>query len=428
MTIPAPRTLVTGLVLLCGLLAGCQVNPVTGESQLRFISEARELSIGEQQYEPTMQIQGGEYKADPALTAYLQEVGQKLARVSDRPELPYEFSVLSSGVPNAWALPGGKIAFNRGLLLELENEAQLAAVMGHEIVHAAASHSVQQMQKGMLVNVGIAGLGIALSDELYTQLAIGGAALGAQLIMARYGREAELESDRFGIEYMAKAGYDPQQAVELQRIFLRLSEGRNQDWLSGLFASHPPSRERVEKNQAIVNEMGSGGRIGRERYQEMTAHIRKTAPAYDKAREARELARNGELDKALALVRDAQKIEPREAAFHDLEAQILKEKGEPGAALDSASKAVQLYPDMFAYRLTRGLLYESRGQWDRARADYQQSLQAVPTSLAHLGLGDSYQAQGNTAKAAEHYKVAAQAKGKVAEEARRKLEALDSGP
>lgn len=134
-------------------LTGCSVNPVTGEKQLSLIPESQELAMGAEQYIPTQQTQGGRFYVDPELTLYVQQVGQKLARVSDRPDLPFEFVVLNSSVPNAWALPGGKIAINRGLLAKLEDEAQLASVLGHEIVHAAARHSVQRMQQAQLISL-----------------------------------------------------------------------------------------------------------------------------------------------------------------------------------------------------------------------------------------------------------------------------------
>ena len=133
--------------------AGCGVNPVTGKKEIQFVSEAQELKIGEQNYAPTRQGEGGDFDVLPELTAYVNEVGQKLAAVADR-KLPYEFVVLNNSVPNAWALPGGKIAVNRGLLTELKSEAELAAVLGHEIVHAAARHGAKAQERGTLLQVG----------------------------------------------------------------------------------------------------------------------------------------------------------------------------------------------------------------------------------------------------------------------------------
>src|SRR5690606_29076233 len=220
--------------------AGCVINPVTGDRELALVSADQEIAIGEQQYFPMRQAQGGDYVVDPELTAYVAGVGQRLAAVSDR-ALPYEFVVLNNSVPNAWALPGGKIAVNRGLLVELESEAELAAVLGHEIVHAAARHGALAMQRGLLLQGAVLATAVAAQGGNYSNLALGAASIGAQLINQRHGRAAELESDLYGMRYMSAAGYDPQAAVSLQQTFVRLSEGRGDEgWLAGLFASHPP--------------------------------------------------------------------------------------------------------------------------------------------------------------------------------------------
>jgi hypothetical protein len=175
------------LLLLPLVLGACGVNPVTGERELVLVSESSEIRMGEQNYAPMQQAQGGEYDIDPVLTEYVQGIGDRLAAVSDR-KLPYEFVVLNNTVPNAWALPGGKIAINRGLLTELGSEAELAAVLGHEIVHAAARHSAQQMERGMLLQGLILATAVASSDSDYGNLAVGGASVAGQLINQRYGR------------------------------------------------------------------------------------------------------------------------------------------------------------------------------------------------------------------------------------------------
>src|SRR5690606_18919804 len=186
---------------------------------------------------PTQQTQGGQFYIDPELTVYVREVGMKMAQVSDRPDLPYDFVVLNNSVPNAWAMPGGKIAINRGLLVLLEDEAQLAAVLGHEIVHAAARHSVQQQSRAGLLQIGLQVAQVATQGTEYGGLITAGAGAGANLWFAKYGRDQELQSDNKGIDYMVKAGYDPRAAVELQETFLKLSKQHNQDWLQGLLAS-----------------------------------------------------------------------------------------------------------------------------------------------------------------------------------------------
>jgi predicted Zn-dependent protease len=203
--------------------------------------------------------------------------------------LPYEFTVLNNSVPNAWALPGGKIAINRGLLTEINSEAELAAVLGHEIVHAAARHTAQQMSRGMLMQGLVVATSVATNDSSYGDMAVGGASVAAQLVTMKYGRGAELESDKYGMRYMSRAGYDPQGAVELQRTFVRLSEGRDADWLSGLFASHPPSNERVEANIETAAKLPAGGTLGVDSFRaamQKTVDARPAYDAYDEGRKA----------------------------------------------------------------------------------------------------------------------------------------------
>jgi predicted Zn-dependent protease len=169
------------VILSAALVTGCAVNPVTGDREFMLVSSEQELALGAQNYVPTQQSQGGPYDTDPVLTQYVQSVGQRLAAVSDVP-LPYEFTVLNNSVPNAWALPGGKIAINRGLLTEINSEAELAAVLGHEIVHAAARHTAQQMSRGMLMQGLVVATSVATNDSSYGDMAVGGASVAAQLV------------------------------------------------------------------------------------------------------------------------------------------------------------------------------------------------------------------------------------------------------
>ncbi len=412
------------IITLMLLLAGCSVNPVTGERQLSLIGEGQELAIGAEQYTPTQQTQGGQFYIDPELTLYVSEVGQKLARVSDRPDLPYEFVVLNSSVPNAWALPGGKIAINRGLLTKFEDEAQLASVLGHEIVHAAASHSIQRMQQGMLISAGVAGLGFALSDNEWAGLLMGGAAIGAQLALAQYGQGDELESDHYGIIYMKRAGYDPQAAVEMQEIFLDLSKGQQAGFVDGLFATHPPSAKRVSENSKLVAKIGGGGYRGADVYKKKTATLRKVQPAYDAYDEAMKLASDGDMNAALEKVNEAIKLLPREAMFYSLRGRIYQEQDKHDQASADFDKAVSLYPEMFVYRLHNGLTALKLNNLDKARENLSRANQVVPTSIAFLRLGDIAVKENNRKDAIAYYSTAAESSGAIAEEARQKLAAL----
>lgn len=412
------------VIMALVFLAGCAVNPVTGKKQLSLIPESQELSIGAEQYKPTQQTQGGRFYLDPELNLYIQEVGQKLAKVSDRPDLPYEFVVLNSSTPNAWALPGGKIAINRGLLMEFEDEAQLASVLGHEIVHAAAGHSVQRMQQSMLISAGVAGLGFALSDNEWAGLIMGGAAMGAQLALAQYSQGDELESDHYGIRYMKAAGYDPQAAVELQEVFVRLSEGNNPGFIEGMFATHPPSRKRVQENQELVDEIGAGGYRGRDVYQKKLSFLRDRQPAYDAHDEALKLAGDDKLDLALEKINEAIRIEPDEAAFYSLRGRIFRAQDNLQKAQADFDKATSLYPEMFSYQLNAGLNALGLNNLNKAKARLTEANETVPTSIAFLRLGDIAVQQNRRDEAIRYYSTAAEAGGAVAQEAQQKLARL----
>ena len=398
------------LLLSFTSLTACSVNPVTGKSELVLMSTAQEIEMGRQNYAPMQQSQGGQYDVDPALTAYVQRVGNKVAAQSSV-DLPYEFVVLNNSVPNAWALPGGKIAINRGLLTELESEAELAAVLGHEAVHAAARHSAKQQSRAMIMQVGVLGTAVAASDSDYGGLIAGGASVLAQMGLAKYGRNAELESDLYGMEYMSKAGYDPQGAVELQETFVRLSEGRQSDWLSGLFASHPPSRERVEANRATAARLPAGGVRGESEYAAVMARTRQLQPAYEAYDEGRKALADKQLDLALTKADEALNLFNGEAHFHALRGDIRLVEDKYDWAETNYTRAIERRADFFYYHLQRGIARKERGNTDGAVADLERSIELLPTAPAHYALGDIAKARGDVPNAVKHYRVVAKSGG-----------------
>lgn len=411
------------------LLAGCATNPVTGESELALVSEGQELEIGREQYGPSRQMQGGDYTADPELVDYVKRVGNKVARVSDR-KLPYEFSVVNDSTPNAWALPGGKIAVNRGLLTELDNEAELAAVLGHEVVHAAARHSAQGIERGILLQGAVLATGVALGDRDYAPLAVGSAAVAANLVNQSYGRDAERESDYYGMYYMSRAGYDPQAAVSLQETFVRLSKDRRQDWLSGLFASHPPSQERVDNNRRTAAKLPRSGELGEEPFRRALAHLRKVAPAYEAYDEGQKALQAGQPEKALQLARKAIGIEPKEARFYALRGDAHQERGRYQDALRDYDRALDLDSNFFRFYLQRGLTKQQLGDRQGARADLEQSARLLPTAGALNSLGQLALAEGDRRTALGYLRQAAESsspEGRAAAASLAKLQGAGAG-
>ena len=411
------------LVLTIG--AACTTNPVTGERELSLVSEQQELAMGAQYYAPYRQQQGGDYVADKDPTQYVQSVAQRLVAVSDR-QLPYEFHIINDSTPNAWALPGGKIALHRGLLLALQNEAELAAVLAHEIIHAAARHSAQSMQRDMLLQGAVLAAGVALADSKYQKIGALGASLGANLTQFHFSRDAERESDEYGIRYMVRAGYDPQAAVSLQETFVKLKDNKAPNWLEGLFASHPPSQERVQNNRRLVQALGNpGGRLGEAAYQQATAHLRQTQSAYQLYDQATAALRDKQPEQALSLVNEALQIEPKEALFHGLRGHIRYQQGRDQAAMTNFERAIKLNPDYFEFHLARGLLQQKRDNRIAAQRDLQVSVDLLPTPEALFGLGELAQTAGDRKTAIEYFGQVAQSQSDLAQNAGERLARLD---
>jgi len=368
------------------LLSACTVNPVTGQREMGFVSTEKEISLGEENYGPMQQSQGGTYVVDKDLVAYVQQVGNKLAAQSDR-KLPYEFVIINDSVPNAWALPGGKIAINRGLLLELNSEAELAAVLGHEVVHAAARHSAQKMETGMMMSVGLIVLGVSQRDNKYGGAMVAGGALGAALLGKKYGRDAESEADEYGIKYMVKAGYDPYAAVKLQETFVRLSEGKNPGWLEGMFASHPPSKDRVAANKILAKKYTRTGlKTGKDIYQRKIAPLIKSKQAYENYDKAGKALHKKEYTQATKLVNKAIKQEDRESLFYALKGDISAVQKKYTKAIPHYDQAIYLNPDLFYYYLQRGSSYKALNKKEKARKDLTKSMKLLPTKQAKQAL------------------------------------------
>ena len=406
-------------------LSGCATNPVTGKTELHLVSESQEINIGQENYLSSQQSQGGAYTIEPQLTQYVAGIGKHLVSVSDRPNLPFEFVVLNNSIPNAWALPGGKIAVNRGLLVELKSEAELAAVLGHEIVHAAARHGAQSMERGILLSAGLAGVGAAVGDKDYGQLAVGAAALGSQLIATKYSRSAELEADHYGMKYMAKAGYDPAAAIDLQQTFVKLSQGQKTSWLDGLFASHPPSPERVEANRRTARELAVKGRLGEQEYQHHIAPLIKSKPAYDAMDQATKALKDGNPDKALSLIDDAIAIEPREAMFFGVKGDIFQKKNQLNKAEDLYTQALAKNDRFFLYYLQRGLTRKKLNQTAGAKSDLNKSIELLPTGPAYYTLGDIALKENDSKTAKDYYAKVAATESDLAKKAAAAFARLD---
>lgn len=238
-------------------LSGCATNPVTGQSDFVLMSEEQEIALG-RQYSPQVLKETPAYD-NPELAAYVQRIGEQVASHSHRANLIYRFTVLDSQDVNAFALPGGYIYITRGLLAYLNSEAELAAVLGHEIGHVTARHSVRQQSTATATGL----IGAVLAGATGVQGAGDLANIASTALVRGYGREHELEADRLGAEYLARSNYDPQamlrviqvlknqESFELQRA---KEEGREPRVYHGLFSTHPENDQRLKEVIGAANK------------------------------------------------------------------------------------------------------------------------------------------------------------------------------
>lgn len=248
----SPRKVRGALVFLLGLgLAACAVSP-TGQPQFSLVSPAQEVEAGRQlsrEIEQKVRL-----LQDPAITDYINRVGQRLAAVSDWREIRYHFKVVDAKEVNAFALPGGYIYVHKGLLEAAANEAELASVLGHEVGHVAAHHPAAQLSMAygaQLIASALLGQNPALWGQMAAQI-LGGAGLAA------YSRSQELEADALGIRYLARAGYDPRASTAFLEKLLALHR-REPGALERFFASHPPTSERLAQARRLAARIRLAG-------------------------------------------------------------------------------------------------------------------------------------------------------------------------
>jgi predicted Zn-dependent protease len=236
-------------LLVVVMLSGCAKNPVTGKRQIVLVSEGQEIAMGAQSDVQVRREYG--VVENVALQQYVQSMGEGLAAVSHRPGLSWHFTVVNSPVVNAFAIPGGYIYLTRGILAYLNNEAELAGVMGHEIGHVTARHSVQQITRQQLAQVGL-GIGGVISPTFgrFGDLTQG----SLNLVFLRFSRDNEREADRLGVEYAARAGYDPREISNFFDVLSRLSEVGDRETIPGWLSTHPDPPERVTTTRELAQE------------------------------------------------------------------------------------------------------------------------------------------------------------------------------
>lgn len=395
-----------------GFVVGCATNPVTGKKQFMLVGEDQEIAI-DRQHSPHQISSDYGITQDTRLNNYVNKVGMDIARLTHRPQMPYSFKCVNATYVNAYAFPGGTIAATRGILLELDNEAELAALMGHELGHVNARHTAEQMSKGTVAQTLATGLAIAVGMKYqeYAGLAAQVGMLGAGMMLAKYSRDNERQADDLGNQYMVKAGYNPKGFVGLMDMLKGLSKHKPNK-VEMLFSTHPMSDERY--NTAIENQSRYSGAkknpIHRERYMDNTSRLRAQKNAIKAMQNGEAAMARKKLPEAERQFKNALKKAPNDYAGLLLmsKCKLAQEQfGEASRYSDAAKRVAS--NEAQAYHLSGFAKIKTR-KFDAALADFTKSdnlLKGNPNIVFFKGYCN--EGMGRKKQAAENYHAFLQA-------------------
>jgi len=388
--------------------AGCATNPVTGKSQVVLISEQQEVEMGKQYYPLATQLSEGE-TPHPDVQRLVRRVGMKMAQLSERPDLPWEFNVVDDNTPNAYALPGGKITITRGLISKLDSEDQLAAVLGHEIGHVTARHAVVSASRDQLLGLALGVGGAVLQSE---EVAGAGAIelagqVGAALLTTKYSRDQERQADELGMKYMVAASYNPEAFVETMRVLASASQ-REPGQFETLFSSHPMTSERIATAEQRLSAGFAPETRKRPRaiqaFSRAVGPLKEEAPAFALADEGKALTRQRQIGPAAEKFERAAAMVSRSPILHAFWSDALYDLRQYDRAENVSDRANSLNANLYYARLVNGAANWRLRNHQESLEQLRAAERLVPeTVLVAYFAGRNFEDMGNRQAAAEQY-------------------------
>jgi len=401
------KFLKTASVFATGIAMGCAVNPVTGENQFMLISEDSEIKIDQENSPRQFSADYGLIQ-DKKLHNYIRRTGKSMAKNTHRPDLPYSIQGVNATYVNAYAFPGGSIGITRGILLSLENEAELGALIGHELGHVNARHTARQMSNTMLTQTVIGGVStyIGTIDPAYASLSSQLGMLGAGALLASYSRDNEREADDLGLTYMVKSGYSPAGFEGLMDMLRNLSKHKP-NAIELMFSTHPMSDERYKTAIKAISSKYAAYKtkpLFRERYMDNTAGLRKISGAiFDMQKGDKEIA-SGNYDNAEGYFQKALKKAPNDYAGLLMMAKCQMVKENLSKAARFADKARKVYPNEAQACNISGFIKLKKKKYSSALKEFTYYNRLLPGN-PHIGffIGYCFEGMGNKKAAAEKY-------------------------
>lgn len=393
-----------GAGAMAATLGGCAESPVTGRRILVGMSEEQERGI-DKEVAPHQFSQDMGPVQDAALNQYVAGVGSRMQPATHRPGMPYSYRALNANYLNAYTFPGGAMGVTRGILTELNDEAELAALLGHEMGHVNARHSAQRQGKGLLAQAAVLGMSLAVDSQWGALTAIAGQ-VGASALLASYSRDNEREADALGQEYMVKAGYPASGMARLQGLLIKEAK-EEPSLLETMFSSHPMSAERMAAARQLADGKYAASLKAnpqRERFMDNTASLRQLKPAIDACKRGETAMAKKRLPEAQTQFGTALGFAAQDYPANLLMAKCLAAQGKGGEAVRYAEAARAIYPqEAQAHKLVGTLKLQQRdpGAAFQAFDQFDRLLPGDP-GIAFLK-GISLEAGGNQRGAAEQF-------------------------
>ncbi len=379
-------------------------DPLTGKQVYTLLPEEKEIELGKLYVPLAIDQNDGRYP-DYKVQKYVQSIGYKIAKVVPR-KLPYEFYVVNSPYVNAFALPGGKIFVNVGLLYVLENESQLAGVLGHELGHVNARHHARFLEKqfGISILLNILAIVLAKSDNADLFLQFG--KIGAQLLTLKYSRDQEREADILGVRFAYEAGYDPRGLLETFLIFKKLGDVKAPEWL----LTHPLPENRYKEVKKIIQKYDLKGKKlikDTKEFHLIKQRVMKYKKSYDLLKEAKKKIADKEYNWALRLLNKSLEIFPENNASLTYRAIVFAIKKKFFKSYQDAKKAAEIDPMFFKPHLIAGISLNKLKRYDESISFLLKAKELIPSFPdTYYFLGLDYEAIRDYKQAIEYYQTA----------------------
>jgi predicted Zn-dependent protease len=412
------KTLGTLIVLLS---FSCAINPVTGQKEFMLVSEEQEFALGSEEVPNLNWAYGGKYR-DAELESYLTNLAKRIWDVSERPNIPLKFTVQNTSLPNAFAIPG-YIAITRGLLVELQNEAQFVSVMGHEAGHVMARHTAKRLSLSQVQSAGILTGSIFLQGQKGGDALLTLGALGSSLMLLKYDRNQELQADGLGVKYMARLGYDPREALNAHRqldiaideFMKRLGKERQEEtFLDEILSTHPRSEIRKEEIEEMISGLPPyiivGDGKGTEIFNSSLKGIREVNKGYIFYDEAIRAFKKNKIDETKEKLNRAMELNNRQAPFFSLGGNIKVKEKKYSEAEEMFNRALSIDSEYQPSLYGLGMVYFLREDFGKAIQYMGMSLELFPEHYgSHFILGRSYMGEKRFRDALKHLTIVAEA-------------------